>query len=99
GSFPAVVNGFVSPEESFTRPRVSLNMAVLDPPEPRRWSEGSLMSTCGRNRNTGLEVIELRRTHFQSSLINVPEVGLVEISSIELRRVARLMANMLRMPG
>jgi len=57
------------------------------------------MSIRGRNRKTGREVMVLRSTHFQSSLINVPVLGPVEISSMELRIVARLMARTLRIPG
>jgi hypothetical protein len=70
GWSPDEANGDPSPEDAtLITPRVS---EKIEPDEDEEEEEMPFRSII---RSTGLVDIELRRTHFQSSLISAPEFG------------------------
>src|SRR5436190_11556849 len=85
-------NGLPSPDDTFTTPRVSEKIEADE--------EGEEETVFGSNiRSTGRVAIELRSTHFQSSLIKAPEFGDEYTSSTELKTEARLIARTLVEPA
>src|SRR5580700_10991369 len=92
-------------------PRSSWLPDVKDSPSPAETRNNPVVSEkiepdelfveldTGRNRSTGRVACEDRRTHFQSSLINVPRDGPEEIRSTLLNKFARLISRRFSEPA